>query len=140
MSQHNSLLGGACDDPNHNDADSIDGKTFYAITVKHNTNGLMKKQYAVLINDYLDGFPHDIVESYWEMDSHDKLHYHGIFIADKGIRYHSLFQKGLHVYIRRAYNVSGWRNYISKEQNIHFIARKQQKEYEKLAMEKYLFR
>lgn len=110
---------------------------FYALTLKHNTNYLTDKQYMELLKAYLNKFEYVFVESRFEKKG--KVHFHGTFIAPRGLKFKPLMSKGYHVYIRSIYRSAGWRDYISKESNPAHVARNDQKLYERESRERYLF-
>lgn len=94
-------------------------KVNYAFTVKDNTKG----KYP-MVSDYEQWIQHargrgfDIQTYFYELDKKDRLHVHGIAIADKRFYKRSLMWKSMHQRIDELptfLDLQNWSDYIEKD-------------------------
>jgi hypothetical protein len=94
--------------------------TFYAFTYKRNLGVSQKAQkldYALVL-DHIQKHNCHITACYYELDSNENWHIHGIasFPLHEAVSYKKLSVKSFTSKWRRIYDYSGWEAYIKKDQ------------------------
>lgn len=87
--------------------------TSYAFTVKDNRKETT--DYAPFF-DRCKSFGVVVSVKVGELDSHNKLHYHGILEIPKGFYRKKLTMPGLSLKLVELYDLEGWTKYIQKDQ------------------------
>jgi len=114
--------------------------TLYACTLKYNGRVKKKNEQLYKLLHFLKNFPWKITNLRHELDDSDNHHYHFVFMAPKNLTYKDLMQLNYHVFIKPIYKLSGWVEYIKKEDNASYLIQKSQRLTEKYYKKHYGFR
>lgn len=91
-----------------------------AFTLKLTKKNPTKANYEYIFKKW--DYDHNLHPSkfYYEYDSKQKLHVHGVVMVDKEFNLNKLQQDKCHIFMKPIYSDDGWLRYITKDQHVSF--------------------